>query len=108
MKNIARHPGLLVLIAVQVTLFAEEKLTAEEKLNLARAEAAVARANARLNGTVAEAQRQIQKLESEVREKVDALQKLSAELKKAHGLDVTCTFDEAQEPNCPEKKEEKK
>jgi len=96
-----------LLILTALVLLAESKLTDADKLALARAESAAAKADAALTGTVAAAQRQIQALEADARAKAEARDKLAADLKKKLGLKDSCSFDAQQEPSCP-KEEAKK
>ncbi len=98
---------LTTLLFSALALLAEGKLTDADKLALARAESAAAKADAALTGTVAAAQRQIQALEADARAKAEARDKLAAELKKKLGLKESCAFDANQEPSCP-KEEAKK
>lgn len=81
------------------------KLTDADKLALARADAAAAKANATLTGFVSQAQRQVQLFEDAAKKATDERDRLIADLKKKLGLDAACTFDDQQEPKCPEKKE---
>lgn len=98
---------LTTLFMMALLLGAESKLTTEEKLSLSRAEAAAAKAQATLTNFVSQAQRAIQEMEAKAKEAAEAHQKLISDLKKAHGLDAACTFDEAQEPKCPAKEAKK-
>ncbi len=95
-----------LLIETALALSAESKLTTEEKLSLARSEAAAAKAQATLTNFVSQAQRAVQEMEAKAKEAAAAHEKLVGELKKKHALDAACTFDEAQEPKCPEKKKQ--
>lgn len=93
-----------LLIATALALSAESKLTTEEKLQLSRLETAAAKAQATLTNFVSQAQRAIQEMEAKAKEAVAAHEKLVTDLKAKHKLDAACTFDEAQEPKCPEVK----
>ncbi len=95
---------LTTLFLMALLLSAEGKLTTEEKLSLARSEAAAAKAQATLTNFVSQAQRAVQEMEQKAKEAAAAHEKLMGELKKKYSLDAACTFDEAQEPKCPEKK----
>lgn len=105
------HDGFMkittLLIATALALSAESKLTTEEKLSLARSEAAAAKAQATLTNFVSQAQRAVQEMEAKAKEAAAAHEKLIGELKKKHALDAACTFDEAQEPKCPTKEAKK-
>lgn len=90
-----------LLIMAALTLSAEGQLTIEEKLSLARSEAAVAKAQATLTNFVSQAQRAVQEMEQKAKDAAAAHEKLIGELKKKHKLDDACTFDEAQESKCP-------
>lgn len=98
----------LLMITTALMLSAQAKLTTDEKLQLSRAEAAAAKAQAILTNFVSQAQRTVQDLEQKAREANEANQKLVTELKTKHKLDAACTFDEQQEPKCPVAKEVKK
>lgn len=95
------------LFLMALLLSAESKLTTEEKLSLARSEAAAAKAQATLTNFVSQAQRAVQEMEAKAKEAAAAHEKLVGELKKKHALDAACTFDEAQEPKCPTKEAKK-
>ena len=96
-----------LLIATALALSAESKLTTEEKLTLARSEAAAAKAQATLTNFVSQAQRAVQEMEQKAKDAAAAHEKLVGELKKKHALDAACTFDEQQEPKCPAKEAKK-
>lgn len=96
-----------LLILTALVLSAEGKLTTEDKLQLSRAEAAAAKAQATLTNFVSQAQRAVQELEAKAKDANDAHQKLIADLKKKLLLDAACTFDENQEPKCPAKEVKK-
>lgn len=97
-----------LLILMALLLSAESKLTTEEKLQLSRLEAAAAKAQATLTNFVSQAQRAVQEMEAKAKDAQTTYEKMVADLKKKHGLDAACTFDEAQEPKCPAEKEAKK
>lgn len=98
---------LTTLFLMVLLLSAESKLTTEEKLSLARSEAAAAKAQATLTNFVSQAQRAVQEMEAKAKEAASAHEKLVGELKKKHALDASCTFDEAQEVKCPAKEAKK-
>ena len=98
---------LTTLFLMALLLSAESKLTTEEKLSLARSEAAAAKAQATLTNFASQAQRAVQEMEAKAKEAAAAHEKLVGELKKKHALDAACTFDEAQEPKCPQKEAKK-
>lgn len=98
---------LTTLFLMALLLSAESKLTTDEKLQLSRAEAAAAKAQATLTNFVSQAQRAVQEMEAKVKEAAAAHEKLMADLKAKHGLEPACTFDEQQEAKCPTKEAKK-
>lgn len=98
---------LTTLFLMALLLSAESKLTTDEKLQLSRAEAAAAKAQATLTNFVSQAQRAVQEMEAKAKEAAAALEKLTTDLKAKHGMDAACTFDESQEPKCPSKEAKK-
>lgn len=94
----------LLMFGLALMLQAQSKLTTEEKLQLSRLEAAAAKAQATLTNFVSQAQRAVQEMEAKAKEAAAAHEKLVADLKKKHGLAEACTFNEQQEPKCPEVK----
>lgn len=108
---------LTTLFLMALLLSAESKLTTEEKLSLARSEAAAATAEAALNymlgrstecvSFVAESRKQIPEMSEKAKAAREASAKLAADLKKKYGIEEACTFDETQEPKCPAKEVKK-
>lgn len=94
----------LLMFGMALMLAAQGKLTEPEKLALARAEAAAAKAGAEVAGFANYANNEIRRLEAAAKQKTEARDALVAELKKKHSIGAACTFDENQKPKCPEVK----